>query len=86
MSGSGTYHIEGISKGLATSFLMDLDPDKYCTWNNKINMGLEAIGLSPAFNRGDDWGERYKVILGTLAHIKSLRPGLNFLDVDHFCT
>lgn len=84
LNGSGTYHIEGIGKGLATSFLMDLDPDKYCTWNNKINMGLEAIGLSPAFNRGDGWGERYNVILGTLAHIKSLRPGLNFLDVDHF--
>lgn len=84
LNGSGTYHIEGIGKGLATSFLMDLNPDKYCTWNNKINMGLEAIGLSPAFNRGEDWGGRYKTILDTLTHIKSLRPGLNFLDVDHF--
>jgi len=84
LAGSGAYHIEGIGKGLATSLLMDLNPDKYCTWNNKINMGLEAIGLSPAFARGGDWGERYGVILDTLAHIKSLKPGLSFLDVDHF--
>ncbi|MGC8620234.1 MAG: hypothetical protein ACP5LA_07040, partial [Thermoplasmata archaeon] len=36
---NGAYHIEGIGKGFATSILMDLDPYRYATWNNKTNLG-----------------------------------------------
>ena len=80
----GKYHIEGVGKGLATSFLMDLDPEKYATWNNKIDMGLGALGVKPTFERGESWGSRYQKVLKVLTHIKSLKPVLNFLDVDHF--
>ena len=81
---SNAYHIKGLGKGLATSFLEDLNPDKYCTWNNKTDLGLKVIGLYPTFNRGDDLGQKYQVILGILTHIKSLRPGLSFLDINYF--
>jgi len=80
----GKFHIEGIGKGLATSILMDLDPQKYATWNNKTNMGLEALGLTPQFARGDDWGTRYEKVMEVIRHIKDLRPELSFLEVDHF--
>ena len=80
----GRFHIEGIGKGLATSILMDLDPQKYATWNNKTNMGLEALGLTPQFARGDDWGTRYEKVMEAIRHIKDLRPEFSFLEVDHF--
>lgn len=80
----GKYHIEGVGKGLATSILMDLDPQKYATWNNKTNMGLEALGLSPQFARRDDWGTRYDKVMEVIKHIRDLKPELSFLEVDHF--
>lgn len=80
----GTYHIEGIGKGLATSILMDLDPQKYATWNNKTNMGLEALGSSPQFAWGDNWGTRYEKVMEVIRHIRKLMPELSFLEVDHF--
>jgi hypothetical protein len=80
----GTYHIGGIGKGLATSILMDLDPKKYATWNNKTNLGLEALGLHPQFAWGDNWGTRYEKVMEVIRHIRELEPELNFLEVDHF--
>ncbi len=53
----GSHHIQGIGKGLATSLLMDLDPNKYGTWNNKNEMGLESLGRMPEFDRGDTGGK-----------------------------
>ena len=84
LSRDGRFHIEGIGKGLATSILMDLDPQKYATWNNKTNMGLEALGLTPQFARGDDWGTRYEKVMEVIRHIRDLRPEFSFLEVDHF--
>lgn len=84
LNDSGRYHIEGIGKGLATSILMDLNPQKYATWNNRTNMGLESLGLTPQFTRGDDWGTRYEKVMDVIRHIKSLKPELSFLEVDHF--
>ena len=81
---SGSHHIEGIGKGLATSILMDLNPQKYATWNNKTNMGLEALGLTPEFARGDDWGIRYEKVMESIRHIRILKPELSFLEIDHF--
>ena len=36
---NGVHHIEGLGRGLATSFLTDLDPLCYPTWNNKTRDG-----------------------------------------------
>lgn len=80
----GTYHIAGIGKGLATSILMDLNSQKYATWNNKTNMGLEALGLSPQFAWGDSWGTRYEKVMEIIRRIRELMPELSFLEVDHF--
>lgn len=80
----GIYHIDGMGKGLVTSFLMDLDPQKYATWNNKTNMGLETLGLSPEFARGDNWGIKYDKIMEIIRYIKDLNPKLSFLETDHF--
>ena len=84
LDSDGKYHIEGLGKGLATSILMDLDPERYATWNNKTEMGLEALGVAPEFGRGGTWGDWYKKVLDVLNHIKDLRPGLSFLEIDHF--
>ena len=84
LSRDGRFHIEGIGKGLATSILMDLDPQKYATWNNKTNMGLEALGLTPQFARGDDWGKRYEKVMEVIGQIWDLKPEFSFLEVDHF--
>ena len=63
---------------------MDLDPQKYATWNNKTNMGLDALGLTPQFTRGDDWGTKYQKVMEAIKHIKNLKPELSFLEIDHF--
>lgn len=81
---NGKYHIEGIGSGLATSILMDLDPQKYVTWNNRTNMGLEVLVLRPQFTQGDDWGTRYEKVMEVIRHIRDLKPGLSFLEVHHF--
>jgi len=80
----GEDHIDGVGKGLATSILMDLNPVKYATWNNKTEMGLTTLDLMPKFDRGEDVGSRYSKIMDKINYIRSLNPELNFLDVDHF--
>ena len=81
---NGARHIEGIGKGLASSILMDLDPKKYATWNNKTNMGLEALGRTPEFGRGDSSGERYRKVMKIIHGLNSLKPELSFIEIDHF--
>ena len=83
LKSDGKYHIEGMGKGLATSILMDLDPEKYSTWNNRTEMGLEALGLSPQFAR-DDWGTKYIKVMDAIGSVRNLKPDLSFLEVDHF--
>ena len=84
LNDNGRHRIEGIGKGLATSILMDLNPQKYAIWNNKTNMGLEALGLAPQFVWGDDWGTRYEKVMEVIRYIRDLKPELSFLEVDHF--
>lgn len=82
----GEYYLEGVGKGLATSFLLDFDPQKYCVWNNKVTDGLRALGLFPPSARGEKLSERYLKILEISKKIKELspEPNNNFIDVDHF--
>ena len=80
---NGTYHIGGIGKGLATSILMDLDPQKYATWNNKTNSGLEALGSSPQF-AWEIVGGKIDKVMDVIRHIREFMPKLNFLELDHF--
>ncbi len=84
LDSNGKHRLEGIGKGLATSMLMDVNPQKYSTWNNKTNMGLEALGLTPSFARGDDKGTQYKKVMDVLNNIKAVKPELSFLEIDHF--
>jgi len=79
----GRYHIQGIGKGLATSLLMDLDPTKYATWNNKSEMGLEAMGRVPEFERGDTRGQKYRKVMQELGSMRSSRSDITFIDLDH---
>ncbi len=81
---NGIHHIVGMGKGLATSILMDLNLEKYITWNNITSIGLEILGLNPEFERGSDWGSKYGEILEIVKHIRSVKPELGFLEIDHF--
>ena len=80
----GKHHIEGMGRGLATSFLMDLDPGSYSTWNAKTEWGLTALGRMPQFAKADTVGDRYTKVLRELAAVRNLRPGVTFIDTDHF--
>lgn len=80
---AGKHHIEGLGKGLATSFLTDLDPQKYPTWNNKAEMGLNALGRMPKLRNNDSWGTLYLLVLKAIQDIRELRPQLNFIEIDH---
>jgi hypothetical protein len=33
-------------------------------------MGLEALGLTPQFTRGDDWGTRYEKVMGVIMQLR----------------
>jgi hypothetical protein len=79
----GTHHIDGLGKGLATSLLADLVPKKYADWNNKVEMGLNALGRMPLFSKNDAPGARYSKVLHELTAIRELRPQLTFIELDH---
>jgi len=79
------YRIEGFGKGILTSFLMDYNPNKYCLWNNKTDMGFSVIGWK-AYESRDSRGTAYLKVLDALQKLIDLRPELNltFVDVDLF--
>lgn len=81
----GKYHIEGLGKAIVTSFLMDFNPDKYCLWNNKTEMGFNVLGLE-VYEKKDSKGKAYLKVLGALQKLKNLKPeyNLSFDDVDLF--
>ncbi len=81
----GKYRIEGFGKAIATSFLMDYNPAKYCLWNNKTEMGLSALGWKARESK-DPWGTAYLRILETLQSLINLEPELKltFDDIDLF--
>ncbi|NJD76826.1 MAG: hypothetical protein FIB08_06995 [Candidatus Methanoperedens sp.] len=77
----GKYHIDGVGKGLATSFLMDFNPKKYCIWNEKTEKGLSVIGWDP-YSKKDSLGDKYSNILKALYKLRDMAPGLNMELVD----
>lgn len=81
----GKYHIEGSGQALLTSFLMDWNPDKYCLWNNKTDMGFSVLGWK-VYNSGDSYGTAYVKVLDSLQKLRDLRPEfkLSFSDIDLF--
>jgi hypothetical protein len=80
----GEFYIRGVGKGLATSFLLDYDPNRYAVWNNRVNAGLQALGRFPIRQRGETWGETYVKILNETERIRQTAPSPydNYLDVD----
>jgi len=81
----GEYRIEGFGRAIATSFLMDYDPDNYCLWNNKTDMGFSVLGWKVYEGRDYRSSAYLKVLMG-LKKLKDLGPELNltFEDVDLF--
>lgn len=82
---AGQYHIEGFGKAILTSFLMDYDPNKYCLWNNKTEMGFSVIGWK-VYEARDSRGTAYLKVLEALQRIRKLKPESNmtFDDIDLF--
>src|SRR4030042_4141891 len=81
----GKSHIEGVGKAIATSFLIDFNPNRYRFWNNKTEMGFSILGWKVHENK-DSWGEAYLKVLGAIDKLRSLKPeySLSFDDVDLF--
>lgn len=81
----GKYRIEGFGKAIATSFLMDYNPDRYCLWNNKTDMGVSVLGWK-VYESKDSWSTAYLRVLETLQKLIDLKPELNltFDDIDLF--
>jgi len=86
LEAEGRYHIEGVGRAIATSFLMDFKPDKYCLWNNKTEMGFSALGWGKVYENKDSWGAAYQKVLERLRTIIELKPemSLSFDDADLF--
>ena len=85
LDSKGKYHNKGFGKAIATSFLMDYDPNKYCLWNNKTEMGFSVLGWKLYENK-DSWGDAYQKVLDALKKLKNLKPeyNLTFEDIDLF--
>ncbi|WAC07857.1 MAG: EVE domain-containing protein [Thermodesulfobacteriota bacterium] len=82
---NGGYKISGFGRGILTAFLSDFNPDKYCAWNHKTEMGFDVLGWK-AGDRGDSKGVIYEKVLTLLNKIPQLRPDLNMTldNVDAF--
>lgn len=81
----GKYHIERFGKAILTSFLMDFNPNKYCLWNNKTDMGFSVIGQR-VYESKDSWSIAYLKILDALQRLRDIKPefSLTYDDVDMF--
>jgi len=82
VSSNGDKHIDGVGKALASGFLMDLNNEKYCIWNNKTEMGFNVLGIETPYISNDTYGTRYVKVLDQLKRIKDdIGAGLNY-DYD----
>ena len=81
----GNYHIEGIGKAIATAFLMDFNPKKYCLWNKKTDLGFSVLGWE-VYGTTDSNGEAYVKVLNALNKLRSFTTDhqLSLLEVDLF--
>lgn len=81
----GEFHIEGFGRAILTSFLMDYNPEKYCLWNNKTEMGLSVLGWD-IYKKNDSKGNAYLKILSTIRKLSNFISGqkLSFDEVDLF--
>lgn len=82
---NGDYKINGFGRGILSAFLSDFNPNKYCAWNNKTEMGFDVLAWK-AGDYGDSKGAIYEKVLILLNKIRQLRPDLNmtFDNVDAF--
>jgi predicted Mrr-cat superfamily restriction endonuclease len=78
----GDLSIEGMKFALITSFLMDYELDKYSLWNNKSEKGLTLLERFPSAEKEDTYASYYLKFMTVLEHIRSLRKGIDYLDVD----
>ncbi len=64
---------------------MDYNPEKYCLWNNKTDLGFSVLGLK-VYEGKDSKGIAYIKVLDALKNLINLKPELNlsFLDIDLF--
>ena len=81
----GGYKIKGFGRGILTAFLSDFNPNKYCAWNNKTEMGFKVLGWK-ARKRGDSEGAQYEKVLDLLKRLQGLRHDLHLTldNVDSF--
>jgi MoxR-like ATPase len=81
----GSHKIPGFGKAIVTAFLMDYNPDKYCLWNNKTEMGFDVLGWR-IYETKDSLGDAYSKVLSALKNLRNLNPEnqLTFLDIDLF--
>lgn len=81
----GKYRIEGFGKAILTSFLMDYNPNKYCLWNTKTEMGFSVIEWK-IYESKDSRGTAYLKVLKALQKLRDLRLefSLTFDNIDLF--
>lgn len=79
------YHIEGFGRAILTAFLMDYNPNKYCIWNSKTEMGFSVTG-EKVYESKDSRGTAYLKVLEALQRLRDLGSKFNlaFDDVDLF--
>ncbi len=65
---------------------MDYIPEKYCLWNNKTEMGFQALGWGKVYENKDLYGKAYLKVLESLRKLMILGSNFNlsFDDVDLF--
>ena len=78
------FYIAGLGQQTVTSILMDLDPQKYATWNTTTNKALKFLGRFPKIPWGSDKGAKYEKIIESIKQIGNLKPELNNVEIDHF--
>ncbi|GAF69376.1 unnamed protein product [marine sediment metagenome] len=72
--------IKGLGRAVITPILMIVYPDKYGTYNKRIEVGLKILGLNPEF-KGKSFAERYIKVNSILTDITQ-KYGVNFFQLD----
>ena len=79
----GPYHVAGLGPSFWSAVVQGIDPLGHPAWTPDVEAGLGRLGL---FDPAPDHGprRRYDAIRAAYENLRSLRPALPALPIDHF--
>jgi 5-methylcytosine-specific restriction protein B len=83
LSSTGVYRVPGLGPSFWSAIVQGLHPGRHPGWTPTIRAGLERLGLTAGMVRSGP-ADLYSSLLELHGRIRSARPDLLALHIDHF--